>query len=102
MVKFNESLAQNKTLRERIDALRRERVVFDSIYKKLERELHDKKKVSHPGGKRTSLPGVKKTLSLIILIRCKLIERVRFILHTANVGPPLVRAAKIAGRHVLC
>ena len=45
-MKFNESLAQNKNLRERIDTLRRERVVFDSIYKKLERELHEKKKAS--------------------------------------------------------
>lgn len=45
-MKFNESLAMNKNLRERIDTLRRERVVFDSIYKKLERELHEKKKVS--------------------------------------------------------
>eukprot|EP00752_Nemacystus_decipiens_P012433 g11015.t1 len=44
LVKFNESLAMNKNLRERIDTLRRERVVFDSIYKKLERELHEKKK----------------------------------------------------------
>lgn len=44
-MKFNESLAMNKNLRERIDTLRRERVVFDSIYKKLERELHEKKKV---------------------------------------------------------
>ncbi|CAN0265132.1 unnamed protein product, partial [Discosporangium mesarthrocarpum] len=46
LVKFNESLAYNKNLRERIDTLRRERVVFDSIYKKLERELHEKKKAS--------------------------------------------------------
>ena len=46
-MKFNESLALNKNLRERIDTLRRERVVFDSIYKKLERELHEKKKVKH-------------------------------------------------------
>lgn len=60
MVKFNESLAQNKTLRERIDALRRERVVFDSIYKKLEKDLQDKKKVSHPGEERTSHTGLKK------------------------------------------
>ncbi|KAG5176721.1 flagellar outer dynein arm-docking complex [Tribonema minus] len=44
LVKFNESLAYNKTLRERIDAMRRERVVFDGIYKKLERELHERKK----------------------------------------------------------
>lgn len=43
----------NKNLRERIDTLRRERVVFDSIYKKLERELHEKKKVRQ----RTSYSG---------------------------------------------
>lgn len=50
LVKFNESLAYNKNLRERIDTLRRERVVFDSIYKKLERELHEKKKVRRAAG----------------------------------------------------
>ena len=44
LVKFNEALAHNKALREQIDNLRRERVVFEAIYKKLERELHDKKK----------------------------------------------------------
>ena len=35
--KFNEALAHNKQLRETIDNLRRERVVFDQIYKKLVR-----------------------------------------------------------------
>jgi|UniRef100_A0A7S4CXD5 DNA repair exonuclease SbcCD ATPase subunit len=44
LVKFNDALAHNKELREQIDNLRRERVVFDGIYKKLERELHEKKK----------------------------------------------------------
>ena len=44
LVKFNEALAQNKELRNEIDNLRRERVVFDQIYKKLEKELHEKKK----------------------------------------------------------
>merc|ERR1711871_360426 len=44
LVKFNEALAHNKDLRQEIDGLRRERVVFDSIYKKLERELDHKKK----------------------------------------------------------
>lgn len=44
LVKFNESLAANKQLRQQIDTLRRERVVFDGIYKKLERELHEKRK----------------------------------------------------------
>ena len=42
--KFNESLAMNKQLREQIDNLRKERVVFDGIYKKLEKDLHEKKK----------------------------------------------------------
>lgn len=70
LVKFNEALAVNKELRQQIDSLRRERVVraavrvcasrrgwldaappparnaqvFDNIYRKLERELHEKKK----------------------------------------------------------
>ena len=44
LLKFNEVLAQNKVLRQKIDEYRRERVVFDSIYKKLERELHEKKR----------------------------------------------------------
>ena len=44
LVKFNQALAKNKALREAIDDLRRERVVFDNIYRKLERELHEKKK----------------------------------------------------------
>jgi hypothetical protein len=34
----------NKDLREQIDNLRKERVVFDNIYKKLEDALHNKKK----------------------------------------------------------
>mmetsp|Transcript_11365 Transcript_11365/g.39630 ORF Transcript_11365/g.39630 Transcript_11365/m.39630 type:complete len:550 (-) Transcript_11365:22-1671(-) len=44
LVKFNEALAHNKELRMQIDNLRRERFMFDKIYKKLERELHEKKK----------------------------------------------------------
>merc|ERR1712093_900603 len=44
LIKFNEALAHNKELREEIDGLRRERVVFDSIYKKLEKELDHKKR----------------------------------------------------------
>jgi chromosome segregation ATPase len=43
-LKFNETVAQNKALRHKIDEYRRERVIFDGIYKKLERELHEKKK----------------------------------------------------------
>lgn len=41
--KYNQAVAQNKNLREQIDALRRERVVFDTIYLKLENELKRKK-----------------------------------------------------------
>lgn len=44
LIKFNEALHVNKELREQIDNLRRERGVFDTIYKKLERELQEKKK----------------------------------------------------------
>lgn len=44
LTRFNEILAENKVLRTKIDDYRRERVIFDAIYKKLERELHEKKK----------------------------------------------------------
>eukprot|EP01033_Poteriospumella_lacustris_P001629 gene1629-1186_t len=43
LTKFNETVAQNKALRQRVDEYRRERIVFDGIYKKLERDLHEKK-----------------------------------------------------------
>jgi len=42
--KHNEILAENRQLKEEIDHLRRERVTFDKIYKKLEGELQEKKK----------------------------------------------------------
>lgn len=42
--KFNEQLAKNKKIRNEIDEYRKERVVYDGIYKKLEKELHAKKK----------------------------------------------------------
>jgi chromosome segregation ATPase len=42
--KHNEILADNRQLKEEIDHLRRERVTFDKIYKKLEVELQSKKK----------------------------------------------------------
>jgi len=41
---FNQGVATNKRLRDQIDGLRRERVVFDQIYTKLEREFETKKK----------------------------------------------------------
>jgi hypothetical protein len=43
LVKFNEAISQNKSLRDKIDDLRRERVVFESIYRKMERELRERK-----------------------------------------------------------
>merc|ERR1712139_344960 len=41
---FNEAISANKNLRNDIDSLRRERAVFDEIYRKLENELQQKKK----------------------------------------------------------
>ncbi|KAK9817701.1 hypothetical protein WJX72_000889 [[Myrmecia] bisecta] len=42
--KYNESKNHNKTLRDQIDNLRRERLVFDDIFKKLEKGLQVQKK----------------------------------------------------------
>ena len=42
-LKFNEAVSDNKHLREQIDALRRERVIFDNVYKRLERDLLGKR-----------------------------------------------------------
>lgn len=44
LVKFNKALSVNRELRGNIDGLRRERLVFDGIYRKFERELQDQKK----------------------------------------------------------
>ncbi|KAI9101371.1 hypothetical protein DFS34DRAFT_468416 [Phlyctochytrium arcticum] len=44
LIKFNKSLAVNKRMRAVIDNLRRERLVFDNIYRKFERELAEQKK----------------------------------------------------------
>lgn len=44
LVKLNEALTHNKNLRETIENLRRERGIFDGVYKKLESELKEKKK----------------------------------------------------------
>jgi len=41
--KFNVAISKNKDLRESIDSLRWERVIFDNIYRKLEKELHNKR-----------------------------------------------------------
>lgn len=38
-VKYNSSITHNKALREQIDNLRRERIMFESIHAALEREL---------------------------------------------------------------
>jgi len=44
LVRFNKSLSYNRKLRETIDDLRGERVSFDGVHKKLEKELQEKKK----------------------------------------------------------
>lgn len=44
LVRFNEALAANKEMRTTIDALRQERTVFEQVYKKLSRELGEKKR----------------------------------------------------------
>lgn len=44
LAKHNHTLASNKRLREGIDNMRRERIVFAQLYKKLEKELQEKKK----------------------------------------------------------
>jgi len=44
MIKFNQAVTSNGTVREEINKLRRERATFDSIYRKLENELQHKKK----------------------------------------------------------
>ena len=41
---YNQAVAHNRQLREKIDALRRERIIFDKNLHKLEQELVDKKK----------------------------------------------------------
>ena len=43
LLKYNEAVAGNKQLRDTIDDLRRERVVFESIYRKMERQLQERK-----------------------------------------------------------
>jgi chromosome segregation ATPase len=42
--KFNETTANNRELKNLIDSFRRERVIFDNLYKKLEKELHERRK----------------------------------------------------------
>lgn len=42
--KYNSTIAYNKNLREEIDTLRRERLVFEQIYSKLNTDLDSKKK----------------------------------------------------------
>lgn len=42
--KFNETISVNKELKLVIDSLRKERVIFDNLYKKLENQLHEKRK----------------------------------------------------------
>ena len=41
---FNKQLANNRDLRDDIDHMRRERAVFENLYKKLAKELENSKK----------------------------------------------------------
>jgi uncharacterized coiled-coil DUF342 family protein len=43
LIRHNEETASNKQLRKTIDNLRKERVIYDKLYKKLQRELGQKK-----------------------------------------------------------
>ena len=43
-VKFNQQLSVNRKLRQEIDHLRQDRLVFNSLFKKLTKELDDIKK----------------------------------------------------------
>lgn len=45
LVKYNKSLSVNKDRRSIIDNLRRERLMFDNVYRKYEKELMEQKKV---------------------------------------------------------
>ncbi|EED92009.1 predicted protein, partial [Thalassiosira pseudonana CCMP1335] len=42
LVKFNKCVSRNKKLREEIDGLRGERVTFEKVYKKIEKDLREK------------------------------------------------------------
>ena len=44
LLKYNDVIANNKVFRQKIDEYRKERIVFDNIYKKLELDLYQKKK----------------------------------------------------------
>lgn len=47
LIKFNNQLAENASLREELDHLRQEKAVFDTIHKKLNKQLEDtKQKIS--------------------------------------------------------
>ncbi len=43
--KYNETIAINKELKGNIDSLRKQRIIFDNLYKKLENQLNEKKKI---------------------------------------------------------
>lgn len=44
LIRFNKSINNNRQLRTQVDMLRRERAVFDTVYRKFEKELADHKK----------------------------------------------------------
>ena len=44
LIKFNEAITANKELRAQIDDLRRERVVFDGVHRRMQNELAERKR----------------------------------------------------------
>lgn len=78
-IRYNDALTRNKQLRDRIDGLRRERMLFDDLNKKAQRavarrrqemtelisnvnELHEaREKVGVPGGNAVETPVVGLT-----------------------------------------
>ncbi|KAL7490053.1 hypothetical protein ACHAW6_016121 [Cyclotella cf. meneghiniana] len=44
LVKFNKTVSRNKRLREEIDGLRGERVTFEKVYKKIEKDLREEER----------------------------------------------------------
>ncbi|KAH7823053.1 putative flagellar outer dynein arm-docking complex protein 1 [Monocercomonoides exilis] len=44
LLRYNQAITENKQLREKIDSMRCERVIFDGVHKKMEKKLFEKKK----------------------------------------------------------
>ena len=67
--RYNDAMTQNKVIREKIDEMRRERVVFEQVYLKLEKEL---------GVKRRDLNRMIETVDKINEDRDQAINQISF------------------------